>query len=293
MNRGSLRFETTAAGDLVDSPTNVEALRKLWSSRDLVDGADLGPGDAGDFDFGAWHVSCHLAGAGGVRRAADGRLIWLEISHEPVSDMYYASATARGPRGLQTLSLDSLQGRAVVDGSTLLGFVEGNSVGRTSCRGVDDPPTRFNLWKRQDFDKPVGGDEEGGKVWEHWCTLRDIRPNVAIAASVLQAYVGLAAALGDRFAPTVARGRRDYAHPRQLRALVKAGFTSKESALWNTRPHPIPKAAERLFLEAAPARSLEAAESLSWVDAPRYYMFDRRIGEWSGSDEVARDLRGL
>jgi len=291
--RGTLRFETTSSGDLVSGPANVEALRTLWLSRNLVNGADLGPGDPGDFDYGAWHVSCHLAGAGGARRAADGRILWLEISHAPASDTYYASVTARGRNGAETVPLDSSAGRALLERSALLGFVEGNSTGRTSCRGVTDPPSRFNRWKRQDFDQSIDSPSEGGKVWEHWCTLRDIRPPVSIAASVLKAYVFLVAALGDRFAPTVARGRRDYAHPRQLRAMVQAGLTSRESALWDTKPVAIPKALEPLFLEAEPEKALEAIDALDWTSTPRYYMFERRIARWSEASDVARDLQGL
>jgi hypothetical protein len=68
MTRGTFDFEVTASGDLVDSTANVEALRKIWLDRSMVNGADLGPGDEGDFDNGAWHVACHLIGAGGVRQ---------------------------------------------------------------------------------------------------------------------------------------------------------------------------------------------------------------------------------
>jgi len=48
--RGTYRFEAAPSGNLADVPSNVEALRTLWLGRDLVDGADLGPGDAGDTD---------------------------------------------------------------------------------------------------------------------------------------------------------------------------------------------------------------------------------------------------
>jgi hypothetical protein len=116
---------------------------------------------------------------------------------------------------------------------------------------------------------------------------------VPIATSVLGAYVSLVAALGDRFAPTVARGRRQYAHPRQLRALVEAGFTSKESALWDATPSLIPAEAESLLMEAEPAKSLEAVSALDWSDPPRYYMFRRRSDSWSRASDVRGDLAGL
>ena len=288
MTRGTFKFEVTPGGDLVDSAANVEGLRRMWLDRGMIDGDDLGPGDTGDFDNGAWHSACHLIGAGGVRRAADGRILWLEVSHDRAKDEYFGSVT---PAGGQTHRLDSAEGRALVDGSTLLGFVEGNSVGHISARGVDDPPTRFNLWKRQDFDQPATSSEDGGKVWEHWCTVRDIRPPHAIGSSVLRAYVSLVAALGDRFVPTVARGRRDYGHPKQLCAMVKAGLTSDGSATWDVTPHRIPAAAEKAFLEATPAQEAAAAATLPWDQAPRYYMFQRRISHWSPADKVRQDLR--
>src|SRR5262245_1403694 len=95
--RGLLKFQVTAAGDLLNSATNVRLLAQLWLDRKLIDGDDLGPGDPGDFDYGAWHSSCHLLGAGGVRRAADRRLLWLELAHRPERDEYFAAAAVRDP----------------------------------------------------------------------------------------------------------------------------------------------------------------------------------------------------
>ena len=238
--RGSLNFQITPTGDLQNSATNVKLLRQLWADRSLVHGEDLGPGDEGDFDHGAWHSSCHLLGAGGVRRAADGRVVWLEVSHDADRDVYFASATVREPTRVRTVPLESAEGRTLLDQSDLLGFVEGNSTGRTSARRTFDAPDRFNLWRRQDFDQPLTAEVEGGKVWEHWCTLREPAPSNRVGLSVLTAYVSLAAALGDKFAASVARGRREYGHPRQLCALVHAGFVDLDSAAWDTTPSAIP-----------------------------------------------------
>lgn len=284
--RGTFYFQTAGDG-ILDTAGNVEALRRLWLDRTLIHDDDLGPGDDGDFDNGAWHVSCHVAGAAGVRRARDGRLLWLEISHNPGRDEYFASVTAD-----KTHPLDSSEGRALVEGSTLLGFVEGNSTGHISARGVNDPPTRFNKWQRQSFDRAVDSAEDGGKVWEHWCTLRDIRPAQPVAASVLRAYVALMAALGDRFVAAVARGRRDYHHPRQLCALVRAGVTTEAAATWDVSPIAIPSDIERHLLEAKPVLAAKAIAALSWNDnAHSYYMFERRIARWSTASAVRRDLR--
>lgn len=292
MTRGTFHFEVTASGDLVDGKANVETLRKLWLDRSMIDGDDLGPGDDGDFDHGAWHVACHLIGAGGARRAADGRVLWLEVSHHSATDRYFASVTAAGSPAAGH-RIDSPEGQALLRGSTLLGFVEGNSVGRISARGVHDSATRFNKWQRQDFNQPVTSAQDGGKVWEHWCTVRDIRPSDALATSVLQAYVSLVAALGDRFLPTVARGRRDYGHPKQLCAMVRTGLTGEASATWDLTPHPIPPAAAPRFLEATPADEAAAAATLAWDQGPRYYMFARRIQSWSPAATVREDLRAF
>src|SRR5262249_10802364 len=189
MLRGAFHFEVTPDGDLENSALNVEILRNLFLHPVLIDGDDLGPGNRGDFDHGAWHVACHIAGAGGVRRHANGNLMWLEISHRRMADEYCATVTLRREKAIETLGVDTAEGREALAGSSLVGFVEGTSLGRTSARGVLDPPDRFNLWRRQDFDQPIGSEGDGGKVWEHWCTLRDIRPSHSIGTSMLTALV--------------------------------------------------------------------------------------------------------
>lgn len=291
ITRGTFEFQTTPTGDLQNSAVNVQLLRRLWADRKLIRGDDLGPGDPGDFDHGAWHSSCHLLGAGGVLRSAAGKYLWLEISHQGVRDEYFASVTGRDTTGVHTKMLDSAEGRSLIDSAALVGFVEGNSTGRTSARRVHDSPERFNLWRRQDLDQPITSPLEGGKVWEHWCTLRDLRLSNAVGQSALAAYVSLANALGDRFAATVARGRRDYGHPQQLCALVRAGFVGEKAALWDTTPVAIPEAVESAFLEADPAAALAAVEKLDWSKAPKYYMFARKLKSWSSVKAVKADLK--
>jgi len=291
MRRGRLGFEVTIEGDLVDNAANVELLRRLWLDRSTIWGNDLGEGDPGDFDHGAWHIACHLAAAAGVCLAADGRLLWLEVTHNSADDTYYATVSAQCDVGIETWRAASAEGRTLLQGATVLGFVEGNSVGRTSARVVHDPPTRFNLWRRQDFDQPVDSTMDGGKVWEHWCTTRDIRPSSVIGTSVLTAYVSLVARLGDLFPAVVARGRNDYAHPVQLCAMVHGGFVGERSAVTGLSPSALPAIAEELLRQATPKSALGAVRTLDWSAPPRYYMSSRRIDRWCPS-AVIRDQLG-
>ncbi len=290
--RGSMEFQIDESGGLLNSATNVSLLRRLWIERSLVDGEDLGPGDPGDFDFGAWHSSCHLLGAGGVCQADDGQLLWLEMGHAGTRDEYVATITCRENDGFKTVFLDSAEGRQRLTGSVLRGFVEGNSVGRISARNCTDLPDRFNLWRRQDFDQPVGSELDGGKVWEHWCTLRDLRSSNRSGLTALSAYVSLVSALGDLFAPVVLRGRRDYGHPVQLAAMVHAGFTATASATVDLGPTPVPAKVEPLFLDACPQQCLAAVESLVWPEKGiAYYMFRRKIKSWSKASQVKQDIK--
>ncbi len=293
MNRGTFGFEVTADGNLVDCAANVELLRKLWLDRTMIDGADLGEGDPGDFDHGAWHIACHLAAAGGVLRAEDGRLLWAEISHICATDRSDATVTTMVGDSAKTWPIASAEGRGLVHNSTVLGFIEGNSLGRTSARGVNDTPTLFNLWRRQDFDQPVGSTRDGGKVWEHWCTTRDIRPSCEIGTSVVSAYVCLVAAIADLFPALVARGRSDYGHPKQLCALVNAGFVSEDSALSEKMPTALPATAEKLLLQSCSSLALEAVEQLEWEETPRYYMFPRRIDKWCPTAVIRDELQKM
>src|SRR6185503_10411469 len=101
---------------LVDSAANAERLRALWLDRSVISGNDLGPGNRGDFDNGAWHVACHLIGAGGVRRSANGSVLWIEVSHDPAADLYFGSVTVAGAPPA-THRLESPEGRALLSGS--------------------------------------------------------------------------------------------------------------------------------------------------------------------------------
>ena len=108
---------------------------------------------------------------------------------------------------------------------------------------------------------------------------------------MLTAYVSLVAALGDLFPAAVARGRSDYAHPAQLCAMVRAGFTGECSAVSDFSPSEVPSACEKLLLDARPTLSLQAVQDLDWSAPPRYYMFSRRIDQWSPSAAIRDELK--
>lgn len=126
MERGTLGFDLTASGDLADRAKNVELLRKLWLDRSMISGEELGDGDPGDFDHGAWHIACHLVAAAGVFHDRNGRLLWAEISHRRVSDDYCATVWFEANGSVESWPLASAEGQTVLQGATVLGFVEGN-----------------------------------------------------------------------------------------------------------------------------------------------------------------------
>ena len=279
--RGAYNFEVSADGDILYSKNNVELLRRLWLDREIIQEEELGPGDPGDFDNGAWHIACHLIAAGGIRRTKDGKLLWLEISYDQSTEVYYPSLTYRNNEDIVTLALTSIQAQKFIKNSEIIGFVEGTSEGRISAKGVIDNEILFNKNLRQEYDQEPGSSKEGGKVWEHWCTTRDIRKSSRIGSSVIESYLALVAACGDEYVATVARGRVEYSHPEQLRAMIKSGFISLESAQLNIIPIPIPYSKNLLLQEATPQTSLQAVERLDWSNPPKYYMFPRRIDKWN------------
>jgi hypothetical protein len=287
--RGSYEFSIDGRGAVVLDPKNLERLRRLFRDGAII-GEEWGPGDEGDFDNGSWHVFCHLAGGTGAYSLGEGRA-WVGITFDAPSGLYRASATWREDGRIRTSPLASVDVQTRLATGKCLGFIEGTSLGHVSARGMNDDDVIFNKWKRQQFDQDVNSEEDGGVVWEHWCTSRDIRPTSKIGTSVLEAWLELVNAMGGRFIAAVARGRRDYGHPVQLAAMVKAGLLSEEEALWETTPRPIPKAQQALLYEARPNDALVAVEALPFVaNEQRYFMFERRIGHWSKSEDVKKDL---
>jgi len=287
--RGTYCFETDNNGTLVDNANNLEKLRKLFRDGAIING-HWGPGNEGDFDNGSWHLLCHLAGGSGALVTRSGRA-WCGITHLPATDSYQASVVYRRNGTVVTSPLRSAEGFSVSDGAQVLGYVEGSSIGHIAARGVNDPPNAFNHWPRQSFDKNPGTDEDGGTVWEHWCTTRDIRSSSAIGSAVLHAYLTLVSRFGGRYVAAVARGRREHDHPTQLAALLNAGLLTRDDATWNVSPEPIPQNAQELLYEARQADMLQAVELLPYTPGvQKYFMFQRRIDQWSRTDDVRSDL---
>src|SRR5262249_5408057 len=97
-------------------------------------------------------------------------------------------------------------------------------------------------------------------------------------------------ALGDLFIPTVARGRKEYGHPAQLGAMIRAGLVDRKSALWDGTPTPISVDTQAMLEVADPAISLKAATSFVWSNPPRYHMFKRKIAGWNTPADVKKIL---
>jgi len=285
--RGISNFEIDTNSHLLNNAVNLEKLRTILLDRSIITDNLTGPGNPGDFDFGAWHVLCHLAAGCAVYKNA-GNLFWIEISHVPAQDIYEATVT---PDSGNSYPLSSNNGKNLLAGAKLVGYVEGSSLGHISARGVNDPPERFNYWPRQDFDKSASSNADGGRVWEHWCTVRDIRPTSVIGTSVLREYLEMVSLCGGTLASIVARGREDYNHPDQLMALVKYGFISRDDALVDILPKEIKKEVEIEIYSADPLICAKAIKQLTWDDKKlTYYMFKRRINRWCSTEKVKKNL---
>ena len=286
-NRGISNFEIASNKHVLNSDSNLEKLRTILLDRSIITEYLTGPGNPGDFDYGAWHVVCHLAAGCAVYKNAS-KLLWVEISFVPAKDIYISTVTNESGTSYPLFSDD---GKKLLEGAKLVGYVEGTSQGHISARGVNDPPNRFNNWPRQDFDKSESSNEDGGRVWEHWCTVRDIRSSSEIGTSVLKAYLEMVSLCGDTFVSTVARGRTDYNHPDQLMALVKYGFISRDDALIDIKPKEIKDSVQKEIYSAIPAKCAQAVKSLVWDDNKiTYYMFKRRINRWCTTDKVKSNL---
>ena len=154
MPRGTFGFEVFPSDELLNTPANVEALRRLWLDRTLVRGPGHRPRELGRFR--RRRVAQQLPrGRRRGRAARRGRVAALARDLPRSRRRPAISPASPGVGTPRTVKLDSTEGRALLERSQLLGWVEGNSKGHISARGVDDPRDRFNSWRRQDFDKPV------------------------------------------------------------------------------------------------------------------------------------------
>lgn len=289
--RGTYNFEIDNTGKLVNNNANLDRLMSLFRDSEIIKG-NWGPGDPGDFDYGSWHILCHLAAGAGVFRNEKG-FLWVSLAHASDKDEHIATVSVKeNDNNIRTISLSSPEGTGLIASSKLLGYVEGSSQGHIWAINIHDLPTAFNNSCRQDYNCDIDSTNDGGPVWELWCTTRDIRQSCVVGCSVISAYLTIVNALGGKFVASLARGRRDHEHPRQLCALVKAGFISREEALWDTMPRPIIPDAERLLKEARPEASLKAVEKLQWDTSGNiyYYMFPRKINSWSKPSDVENNL---
>ena len=288
--RGLYGFEIQSNRNLADNDANLELLRKLFRDGAIIQNR-FGPGNPGDFDIGSWHILCHLAGGSAVLEQS-GQKLWVGIVHKGSPYAYKASIVSREGGNVSRLGLRSDDGKVKVAQGSLLGFVEGSSAGHVLARNVRDRKGAYNGWLRQDFDQSVWSRREGGTVWEHWCTTRDLRQANVPGDTLLRAYLSLVSALGGRFVAAVARGRRSHEHPFQLCALVKSGLLTADEAAWDCTPLTLPGKVQRLLYEARPDEYLKAAEKLDPPrgTSPSYFMFKRCIQQWSPSAAVQADL---
>lgn len=280
--RGIAGFEIDSNEHVINNENNLERLRAIFLDRKIITGELLGPGDPGDFDFGGWHVLCHLVSGCAVFKNSNS-IIWVEISHVPVIDSYTSTITVDSDKeSVTTYPLLSIEGQSIIQNAKLIGFVEGSSLGHISARDVHDAEGKFNTCTRQEFDMDEKSYKDGGRVWEHWATTRNITSDSAIGTSVLRAYLSMVSLCGGSFIAVVARGRIDYSHPAQLNALVQYGLLTKENILIDILPKPLPKDIEEIIYTSDPKKCVKAIKELPWDNNKiTYFMFERRINKWN------------
>jgi hypothetical protein len=280
--RGEFAFDTDARGRLADTPENLERTRKMFRDWGLIL-YHGGPGTK-EGDNGSWHVLCHLAGAAALFADGQGRPGWAGITYDDAEGAYRATFSFEDGKGVRTLPLSSSDARATLGRFAPRGYVEGASRGHILDRKAKDPGDSRLVDRRQDYDRSVNSDQDGGPVWEHWCTSRDIVKPKSLGSGLLAAYHTLVSSVGGRLAATVARGRfePEYSHLLQLRGMVRAGFVSAEDVSWDVTPVKIPSAAEKLLYEARPAEFLKAVKLLlkSSGKDDTYHMYSRKIASF-------------
>jgi hypothetical protein len=275
----SYRFQRDPRGRLLETEDNLEEMRNLFLDWDVI-GGDGGEGTKAG-DGGAWHGVCHLVAAGVLGVQKNAGLAWFEVGWDQKLGRYGALVVRQDGSGVQIENITG-QGKAWADKVRIVAYVEGNSCGAISNKDAVDPGNSDEHDRRQDYNRfPLDFESEGGKVWEHWCTTRDIRSSGGTGEQVLRAYLTLLAVGGTEFVATVLRGRPYCGHPAQLKACIESGLVTAENASWSGTPEPIPMSAQVLFQYSDPLLSFSACRRLLLADSGRqYFMFQRCIHLW-------------
>lgn len=270
-------------------PPTTANLRRLLLNWELVD-RDGGPGTKPD-SRGSWHLFCHLAAAGAIRRLSNGGAAWVGIHYDRRKERYEAAVFTTLSGRVVSLPLRSRETHRLLEESELCAYIEGASRGRILDRDANDAgdPTKDD--RRQDYNQSPSSPKDGGPVWEMWTVSRDIRPGSPLGNSSVEAYAELLSVLGGRFASVVARGRMEpeYGHLRQMCAMVDAGFITPEEALTDIDAVAIPTNVERILLEATPEAFATAADMLVKLrKKPCYWMYSRKVSSFATASLLRR-----
>lgn len=272
-------FQRNSQDRLAESEYNLQAIRRLFLDWDIIQ--DDGGEGAARGDGGAWHGTCHLVAAGILGVQKNRRLAWFEVGWDKKQGRYEAQVVLEDETGIRIENITG-RGESWADEMQIVAYVEGNSCGSISNTAAVDPGNSDEIDRRQDYNRvPMDFESDGGKVWEHWCTTRDIKSSGGIGEQVLRAYLTLLAVGGTEFAATVLRGRPYCGHPAQLKACIEAGLVTKEDVSWPESPEPIPINAQLLFQYSDPFLSFAACRRLPLGNKGRqYFMFQRCLHLW-------------
>jgi hypothetical protein len=233
--RGEYGFAINSHGHLLDSEDNFQKAQRMFLDWKIINGQG-GPGTNSN-DKGSWHVLCHLAGAAALYQSSEKLPGWAGITYDEASNSYVATFSYYYKEKVRTALLDSEEARHVITGYEPRGYVEGASRGHILNRKANDPGDPQKDDRRQDYNQPVDSTKDGGPVWEHWTTTRDILTSDSLGTGLLRSYLRLVALLGGRYCGTVARGRfeREYCHIIHLCSLVHAGLYCAPGCLMGSR----------------------------------------------------------
>lgn len=272
-------FQRDSQGRLIENDHNLHEMQRLFLDWDII--KDNGGEGTRRGDGGAWHGACHLVAAGILGVHKNSGLVWFEVGWDQRRECYEAQVVLEGETGMRIKNITG-HGKSWAEEVRIVAYVEGNSCGAISDKNAADLGNSEIDDRRQDYNRnPTDFERQGGKVWEHWCTTRDIRSSDALGKQVLRAYLTLLTIGGTEFAATVLRGRPYCGHPTQLKACIEAGLVSEEDASWPGIPEPIPTSAQLLFYHSDPFQSLAACRQLPLGENSRnYFMFQRCLHQW-------------